>query len=144
MNTIVVPRVPPPDPADHCVSICRTCPRNSPESGAFGLLLSNRLKSRLESRGIRMLMVTCLGSCRQSGTIVLDAPAKYRVRFADLSVADADMIATIIDAYVGSSSGELDEQALGPMRKNLSAVAPKPAAAVPARYRAVSERRLTE
>lgn len=108
------------------VSICRTCPRDQHDSGALGYAIARKLGERLARLGIGVLMVNCLGACKQPGVVALDSPLKDRIRFSGLCVDDAELLSTAVDAYVASRPGQFDLQALPViLRKRLSAVSPK-------------------
>jgi predicted metal-binding protein len=108
------------------LSICRTCPRDDPASGNFGHALYARLETRLKARGIGLLLVNCLGSCKRPGAIALDSPDKARVRFSGLAIEDADPIVSAIDAYVICSKVVPAIQAASPsLVSRISAISPK-------------------
>jgi predicted metal-binding protein len=119
-------------PSAHChlqqdsVLICRTCPRNRNESGAFGIILAEGIRAALRERGVRVLMVTCLGSCKQPGAVALDSPGKERLRFSGLSAVDIEPLIGAVDVYQAASSGRMDiDKFPTSLRSRLSAVSPK-------------------
>jgi len=108
------------------VSICRTCPRDRRESGSFGIILAEGIRAALLERRVRMLMVTCLGSCKHPGAAALDSPWKERLRFSRLSAVDIEPLIGAVDVYQATSSGRIDIDKLPTsLRSRLSAVSPK-------------------
>lgn len=108
------------------VSICRSCPRYRQDSGSFGRAVADRLTGELHERGVALLMVTCLGSCKTPGAIALDAPRKDRIRVSDLGTADTEPLLNLLDAYLASPTGRLDPRQLPPsLRPRVSAISPK-------------------
>jgi predicted metal-binding protein len=108
------------------VSICRSCPRYRQDCGSFGRAVADRLAGELNKRGVAVLMVTCLGSCKTPGAIALDAPRKDRIRVSDLCTADAEPLLKLVDAYLASPTGRLDLQHFpSSLRARVSAISPK-------------------
>ena len=73
-----------------------------------------------------MLMVTCLGSCKQPGAIALDSPWKDRLRFSWLDANDFAPVVGAVETYRAASAGpiELDNFPTS-LRSRISAVSPK-------------------
>jgi predicted metal-binding protein len=116
----------PPDVSQDSVSICRTCPRYLHESGAFAMIFGEGMRAALHKRGVPLLMVTCLGSCKQPGAIALDSPWKDRLRFSRLNADDIEMLICAVDTYRAAPAGRIDLDKLPPtLRSRLSAVSPK-------------------
>ena len=108
------------------VSICRSCPRDRRDSGSFGPAVADRLRGELNKRGVAVLMVTCLGSCKTPGAVALDAPDKDRLRVSDLCTADVEPLLNLVDAYLASPTGLLDPQHFpSSLRSRISAISPK-------------------
>ena len=108
------------------LSICRTCPRGDPASGNFGDNLHARLETRLKARGVGLIVVTCLGSCKRPGVIAFDSPDKARVRFSGLAIEDAEPIVSAFDAYVACSNIVTALQAVNScLLFRISAISPK-------------------
>jgi predicted metal-binding protein len=108
------------------LSICRTCPRDRHESGAFAIILLAGIRAALSERGVRVLMVTCLGSCKQPGAVALDSPWKDRLRFSRLDADEIEPLIGAVEVYQATSAGRIDLDKLPPsLRQRLSAVSPK-------------------
>ena len=74
-----------------------------------------------------MLMVTCLGSCKQPGTIALDSPWKDRIRLSWLNADDFELVAGAVEVYRATSAGRIELDNFPPsLRSRISAVSPKP------------------
>jgi hypothetical protein len=61
--------------------ICRTCPRDKPDAGAFGPLLDDALTATGSDHAVRR-HVACVGGCLTPGNVALDSLGKARVRFS--------------------------------------------------------------
>jgi predicted metal-binding protein len=73
-----------------------------------------------------MLMVTCLGSCKEPGAIALDSPQKDRLRFSRLDAGDIAPVVAAVDVYRATSTGHIDLDNLPlSLRARLNAVSPK-------------------
>jgi predicted metal-binding protein len=108
------------------VAICRTCPRDRPQSGEQGLALYNEIKERLTSQGMTVMLVHCLGSCRTPCAVALDAPAKPRVRLSGLKDVNAR---DLIDAALGYRQATSDDVSVtmlpAMLRRHVTAISPK-------------------
>lgn len=110
------------------LAICRTCPRDTAETGKFGIALRQILEDELSGEHIEIMMVQCLGSCRNPGNVAFDAPDKPRIRISDVTPRDADWLLCAASTYVRAgdrlSSTEMFPPAL---QLKISALAPKQA-----------------
>lgn len=108
------------------IAICRTCPRDTPQSGTFGLQLRAAVSSKLAGSGINIMMVQCLGSCLTPCAVAFDAPDKARIRFSDLAVQDADVLSQAAFQYAQFNAAVPSRNAF-PMalQSRISAIAPK-------------------
>ncbi len=108
------------------ITICRTCPRDAPQSGVYGTNLRKAVQAELQSHGVEVLMVHCLGNCRVPCSVALDSPQKNRIRFSGVDIQDArDLIDTAI-AYSRSQSGVADNVGFATaLKSKISAVSPK-------------------
>lgn len=109
----------------HSVSVCRTCPRYAPNSGTFGRTLVRELTDSLFIGHVSLLMVACLGACRQPGAVAFDAPHKARLRFAGLDANQTSELVAAIDAYITATPDSVAQLLSPVMRTHLSAVSPK-------------------
>ena len=110
----------------HSVSICRTCPRDTAQSGVPGAELAHALQALSRAAGVQLLQVTCLGACRLPCSIALDAPSKPRLRFSGLRADDCRALVDLIDLYRASADGALAPDALpATLRSRLTARSPK-------------------
>ena len=109
------------------IAICRTCPRDTPLSGTCGTELRDAVRAELQNHGIEVLMVHCLGNCREPCSVALDSPRKFRVRLSGLDTQDArDLIDTAI-GYARSKHGIADDGAFASaLKSKISAISPKP------------------
>jgi predicted metal-binding protein len=90
------------------------------------MVLAAGIRAALSERGVRVLMVTCLGSCKQPGAVALDSPWKDRLRFSRLKADEIEPIIGAVDVYQATSSGRINIDKLPPsLRSRLSAVSPK-------------------
>ncbi|HEY2191943.1 MAG TPA: hypothetical protein VGH76_06530 [Actinomycetospora sp.] len=103
--------------------VCRTCPRDRPDSGSFGVALDVVLRSDV----VRIRHVPCLGGCPNAGNAAVDGPGKPRVRFSFLTDDDAGALLAAAAAYDASPSGAPDDGWEVPLalRGRLTAVTPK-------------------
>ncbi|WP_370551994.1 DUF1636 family protein [Haliea sp. E1-2-M8] len=110
----------------HTIAICRTCPRDTPQSGTFGLELRAELRTRLADDGPSIMMVQCLGSCRKPCGVAFDAPNKARIRLSDIAVQDAGLLTQAARNYVhfGTALSSLNVFPMA-LRSRISAIAPK-------------------
>ncbi|MDL5158875.1 DUF1636 family protein [Actinomycetospora termitidis] len=106
--------------------VCRTCPRDRPDTGSFGAALDGLLTGAAE-RGVRVRHVPCLGGCPNDGNVAVDAPGKPRVRFSHLSAADAPSLLDAAAAFDASENGLPDDDWVVPsaLSDRLTAVTPK-------------------
>lgn len=112
--------------AQNSLSICRTCPRYQCNSGSFAREMAPLLNRVLHVCRIRILLVTCLGSCRNPGALAFDSPGKHRLRLSGLRSEQVEAIVSAVDAYCASSTGEIDlDTHARALRNHLSAVSPK-------------------
>ncbi|MFM0351766.1 DUF1636 family protein, partial [Paraburkholderia sp. RL17-347-BIC-D] len=97
-----------------------------PHTHELGLALYNKLKERLTSQGMTVMMVHCLGSCRTPCAVALDAPAKPRVRLSGLKdVNAADLINAALE-YREAASGDVTVAMLPALlQRHVSAISPK-------------------
>ena len=108
------------------IAICRTCPRDTPQSGAFGLELRAAVRSKLAGNGINVMMVQCLGSCRRPCAVAFDAPEKARIRFSDLVLQDAGVLIQAALQYAQFTDVLRDHHAFPKtLQSRISAIAPK-------------------
>ena len=89
--------------------ICRTCPRDQPDSGAFGPQLDDALAASGTEDGVRRRHVTCVGGCLTPGNVALDSLGKARVRFSGLDASDAQALLQAARAYEASDTGNPTE-----------------------------------
>ncbi|NMO90401.1 DUF1636 family protein [Actinomycetospora sp. TBRC 11914] len=103
--------------------VCRTCPRDHPDSGSFGVALDRALCAD----GVRVRHVPCLGGCPNAGNAAVDGPGKPRVRFSSLTDDDAGPLLAAAAAYDASPTGMPDDGWEVPpaLRDRLTAVTPK-------------------
>ena len=108
------------------LSICRTCPRDTSETGQFGIELREALANELSGEAIQIMMVQCLGGCRKPGNVAFDAPDKVRIRLSDVTLKDANWLLNSALSYVRAGarlpSTDLFPQAL---QGKISAFSPK-------------------
>lgn len=109
------------------IAICRSCPRDTPLSGACGAELREAVRAELQNHGIEVLMVHCLGNCRVPCSVALDSPRKYRIRLSGIDIQDAgDLIETAV-AYARSKYGVADDgEFASALQSKISAISPKP------------------
>jgi predicted metal-binding protein len=108
------------------IAICRTCPRDTPQSGTFGLELRAAIRSKLADNGISIMMVQCLGSCRRPCAVAFDAPYKARVRFSDLAVQDSGLLIQAALQYAQFNAVSPSHEAFPKvLQSRISAIAPK-------------------
>lgn len=108
------------------LAICRTCPRDTAQSGAFGVELKARIRDSLDNKKISILMVQCLGSCRSPCAVALDGPGKARIRFSSLTVEDAGALVQAALRYEQSDAANPSPQTLPvALQARISAIAPK-------------------
>ena len=81
------------------LSICRTCPRDMPDTGKFGTALREALKEALSADAIEIMMVHCLGGCHRPGNLSFDAPDKVRIRLSDVTVQDTEWLLAAVREY---------------------------------------------
>ncbi len=106
--------------------VCRTCPRDDRDTGAFGEALDRALSPVAHDRGVRIRHVPCLGGCPHSGNAGLDAMGKPRVRFSGLTPDDADALVDAAAAYDASPTGTPGHWAVpASLAGRLTAVTPK-------------------
>jgi predicted metal-binding protein len=118
------------DMSDHgqsnTVAICRTCPRDRPQSGEPGLALFNDVKERLTNEGMTVMMVHCLGSCKKPCAAALDAPAKPRVRLSGLKDVNAtDLIDAALEYQKAISDNVSVTTFPAALRGHITAISPK-------------------
>lgn len=82
------------------LSICRTCPRDGPDTGKFGQAMREALGAELAAESIEVMMVHCLGGCRKPGNLAFDSPDKVRIRLSDISLQDAEWIIVTARQYI--------------------------------------------
>ena len=84
------------------------------------------LRRELAGKGINIMLVQCLGSCRRPCAVAFDAPDKARIRFSDIVVQDANLLVEAAYRYVQFGVGPTDRTAF-PMalQSKISAIAPK-------------------
>lgn len=104
--------------------VCRTCPRDRPDTGSFGTALDPLLSG---SGPVRVRHVPCLGGCPNAGNVAVDGPGKPRVRFSAVSGDDAPALLAAAAAYDASETGLPDEgwEVPASLRARLTAVTPK-------------------
>jgi predicted metal-binding protein len=108
------------------VAICRTCPRDTSQSGTLGLALYNEIKERLTSQGMTVMMVHCLGSCRKPCAAAFDAPEKPRVRFSGLKDANAADLIDAAQKYQQTPSDDVSVTTLpAALQGHVTAISPK-------------------
>jgi predicted metal-binding protein len=83
--------------------ICRTCPRDEPATGSFGVALDRAVADRADD--VRVRHVPCLGGCPNAGNVALDSPGKPRVRFSRITPDDADAVLDAARRYDSSPEG---------------------------------------
>jgi predicted metal-binding protein len=104
--------------------ICRTCPRDEPGSGSFGLALDAAVADRAD--GVRVRHVPCLGGCPHAGNVALDGPGKPRVRFSRITPDDADVVLDAARRYDASADGAPgDWEVPSALAERLTATTPK-------------------
>ena len=104
--------------------ICRTCPRDEPGSGSFGVALDAAVAGRVPS--VRVRHVPCLGGCPNAGNVALDGPGKPRVRFSRVTPDDADVLLDAARRYDASPDGTPgDWDVPDGLAERLTAVTPK-------------------
>ncbi|GLZ46312.1 hypothetical protein Acsp06_24970 [Actinomycetospora sp. NBRC 106375] len=101
--------------------ICRTCPRDDPGSGSFGVALDEAVSSA----DVRVRHVPCLGGCPNAGNVALDGPGKPRVRFSHIGVGDADVLLDAARRYDDSAGFPGDWDVPAGLADRLTAVTPK-------------------
>ena len=108
------------------VAICRTCPRDLPNSGEVGRALYDGVREKLIRQGMTVMMVHCLGSCRAPCAVALDAPAKSRIRLSGLKdVNTADLVNAAL-AYREAASNDVTVAALpAVLQRHVTAISPK-------------------
>ncbi|MEX2497206.1 MAG: DUF1636 family protein [Woeseia sp.] len=112
------------------LAICRTCPRDTTETGNFGIALHELLKNELSGKAIEIMMVQCLGSCRMPGNVAFEAPDKTRIRLSGITLQDADWLLCAASNYVRTGDRLPDTELLPhALQLKISALAPKPARA---------------
>ena len=106
--------------------VCRTCPRDHPDSGAFGRALDNAVDGPARARGVRVRHVPCLGGCPHPGNVALDAMGKDRVRFSAIDDGDATALVDAATAHDASPTGTPGDWTVpAGLVGRLSAVTPK-------------------
>jgi predicted metal-binding protein len=106
--------------------VCRTCPRDDRNTGAFGSSFDRAVTDVARARGLRVRHVPCLGGCPHSGNVGLDAMGKARVRFSGISPDDAGDLVEAAAAYDASPTGMPGDWTVPPsLAPRLTAVTPK-------------------
>ena len=108
------------------ITICRTCPRGTPESGVSGTNLRKLLEAELQACGFEVLMVHCLGNCRLPCSVALDSSHNHRIRFSGVDVQDAKDLIDAAIVYSNSKPGVTDIGEFAPaLVRKISAISPK-------------------
>ncbi|GAB2929016.1 hypothetical protein GCM10027047_27170 [Rhodococcus aerolatus] len=93
--------------------VCRTCPRDRPDSGAFAATLLPALAgASTGDRALPLRQVACVAGCPTPGSVTLDAVGKTRIRFSGLTAEDAPALVAATLAHADAVHGDPDELAL--------------------------------
>lgn len=95
------------------VMVCRTCPRDTAESGLYATTVAEIFSAQPDSNHV--LYVNCLGTCKQlgsckeGGVVALDCAGMSRVRFSGVTPEDAATLRDAHTSYERSATGHPSE-----------------------------------